>query len=303
MLTKDFHSPKDTKFLWVYEGLTQYLGELIEARCGLMSQTEFRHRITVELRRAVHQQGRQWRTLTDTAAASHILRDKSPNWSGLRRSQDYYMEGMLFWLEADAIIRRNSDGARSLDDFCQKFLGSTSALGRPLAFTREDVIRELRAVANLDWDSLIRRRTESLQEQFDPTVASLLGYEFRLMRKAPNIPAETFRHQSGVDVLDSLGMVLSQAGDVQNLLIGSPADRARLGPAMKVIGVNGRKWSGSRLVEALIQSQDQRPIDLLVADGDELRTIQLHYYDGPRYWSLVRQEQEADLLGEILKAK
>jgi predicted metalloprotease with PDZ domain len=303
MLTKDFHTPKDTELLWVYEGLTQYLGELVEARSGLMSPAEFRHRITVELRKAMHQQGRKWRTLADTAAASHILRDASPSWSGLRRSQDYYMEGMLFWLEADALIRRDSDGARSLDDFCQKFLGSTAASDHPFAFTREDIVHDLKAVADLDWDSLIRRRIESFQEEYDPTVASLLGYKFSLQRKAPTIPATTFRRQSGIDVLDSLGMVVSRDGNVQTLLMGSPADRARLRPAIKIIGVNGMKWSGSRLTDALVQGQDRSPIDLLVEDGDVLRTIQLHYYEGPRYWNMVRQTGEPDLLREIVKKK
>ena len=131
----------------------------------------------------------------------------------------------------------------------------------------------------------------------------MLGYKFQLTRKTPNIPKTTFRHQSGVDVLDSLGMVLSPDGNISNLLLGSPADRARLGPAMKVIGVNGRKWSGARLVEALVEGQDRPPIDLLVEDGDLLRTIQLHYYGGPQYQNLVRQKDEADLLGELLKAK
>jgi predicted metalloprotease with PDZ domain len=303
MLTKDFHTAKDTELLWVYEGLTQYLGELIEARSGLMSPTEFRHRINVELRRAIHQQGRKWRTLADTAAASHILRDGSPSWSGLRRSQDYYMEGMLFWLEADALIRQNSDGAKSLDDFCQIFLGSTATSSHPRAFTRDDIVQDLRAVADLDWDSLIRRRVESFQEQYDPSVVSLLGYEFSLKRQTPNIPAATFRRQSGIDVLDSLGMVIGRDGNVQNLLIGSPADRARFGPTMKIIGVNGLKWSGPRLLEALVKSQDRRPINLLVEDGDELRTIQLHYYEGPRYWNLVRQQGEPDLLLKILEKK
>ena len=303
MLTNDFHTPKDTELLWVYEGLTQYLGELLEARCGLMSHDEFRHRLTVELRNAKHLQGRQWRTLADTAAASHILRDRSPSWSGLRRSQDYYMEGMLFWLEADARIRQATDGKKSLDDFCQRFLRSGSRSDHPYAFSRQDVVNDLTAIADYDWDGLIRRRVESVQEQFDPAVANMLGYDFRLTHEAPEIPATTFRHKKGVDALDSLGLILRQTGEVSNLLLGSPADRARLGPAMTVIGVNGRKWSGPRLIEALKQSQDQRPIELLVANGNELRTIQLHYYDGPRYWNLSRQEEAPDLLTDILKTK
>ncbi|MCG8651244.1 MAG: hypothetical protein MI861_15505, partial [Pirellulales bacterium] len=303
MLTQDFHTRKDTELLWVYEGLTQYLGELVEARSAIMSRDEFRHRLAVELRRAIHQQGRQWRTLADTAAASHILRGNSPSWGGLRRSQDYYMEGMLFWLEADARIRRMSDGAKSLDDFCQSFLGSEATSAHPSAFTREDIVEGLNSIVPWDWDGLIRRRVESFQEQFDPAVAGLLGYQFKLSPNAPNISSLTFRHPAGVDALDSLGILLQSDGKVQNLLLGSPADKARLSPSLQIMGVNGRKWSGARLLEAIAEGQDQHPIELLIADGDELRTIQLHYYDGPRYWNLVRDRTQPDLLNQILKAR
>ena len=70
-----------------------------------------------------HREGRRWRSLEDTGVASHLLRGGSPNWNELRREQDYYFEGALIWLEADAIIRERSQGKQSLDDFCRKFLG------------------------------------------------------------------------------------------------------------------------------------------------------------------------------------
>ena len=303
MLTTDFHSAKDTELLWVYEGLTQYLGELIEARSGLMTADEFRHRLFVELRNATHQQGRQWRTLADTAAASHILRASSPSWSGLRRSQDYYMEGMLFWLEADAQIRRLTSGKKSLDDFCRNFFKSSRKAKMPEPFRRADIVKQLNALAAFKWDGLIARRIESFQQQFDPTVADLLGYKWRLTETKPAIPATTFRHSGSVDLLDSLGLSITSDGMVKRVRLGSAADRARLAPTVKIIGVNDRTWSGERLTEAVRQSSDRRPIDLLVTNGEHLLTLQVQYYDGLRYWNLMRDEQQPDLLTEILKAK
>lgn len=303
MLTTDFHSPKDTELLWVYEGLTQYLGELVEARSGMMSADEFRARLLVELRNATHQQGRQWRTLADTAAASHILRAASPSWSGLRRSQDYYMEGMLFWLEADAQIRRATNNKKTLDDFCHSFFKAPRSSTLPVAFSRDEIVKQLNSVAKFDWDGLIARRVESFQQQFDPAVAELLGYKFQLTATKPTIPSATFRHSRGIDLLDSLGISVATDGKVQRVLLGTPADQARLAPTAEIIGVGKHKWSGKRLTDAVQKSSDRTPIELLITSGDELRTLQIHYYDGLRYWNLNRDETVSDLLAEIVKAK
>jgi predicted metalloprotease with PDZ domain len=303
MLTTDFHTPKDTELLWVYEGLTQYLGELVEARSGMMSADEFRHRLLVELRNATHQQGRQWRTLADTAAASHILRAASPSWSGLRRSQDYYMEGMLFWLEADAHIRHVTNNKKSLDDFCQSFFKAPRSTTLPVSFNRDEVVKQLNSVAKFDWDGLISRRVESFQQQFDPAVADRLGYKFQLTATKPSIPAATFRHSRGIDLLDSLGIAVATDGKVRRVLLGTPADQARLAPTVEIIGVGNHKWSGKRLLDAVEKSSDRTPIELLITSGDEIRTLQLHYFDGLRYWNLNRDETKPDLLADILKAK
>ena len=213
------------------------------------------------------------------------------------------MEGMLFWLEADAQIRRMTNGEKSLDDFCEAFFQASRETKVPNPFTREDVVSQLNSIAEFDWDGLISRRVESFQQQFDPAVASLLGYHWQLGSTKPSIPAGTFRHSRGVDLLDSLGMSVSNDGKVQRVLLGSPADQARFAPSIEIIGVGGRKWSGERLREAVRDSADRQPIELLVTNGDRLRDVQIQYYDGLRYWTLNRDEDQPDLLAEILRPK
>ncbi len=303
MLTSDFHTPKDTQLLWVYEGLTQYLGELVEARSGLMSSDEFKNRIFVELRNAINQQGRQWRTLADTAAASHILRAASPNWGGLRRSQDYYMEGMLFWLEADARIRQLTNGKKSLDDFCHSFFKSQRSVKRPVPFDRNEIVKQLQSVARFDWDGLISRRIESFQQQFDPEVASLLGYSFEIAKQKPKIPANTFRQRSGVDLLDSVGLSMSSSGEVKNVLLDSPADKAMLAPQQEIIAVGGQKWSAARMLNAVELAEQGSPIKLLVSEYDRIKPVQIQYYGGLVYWSLTRDASTEDWLSQILAAR
>ena len=303
MLTSDFHTPKDTELLWVYEGLTQYLGELIEARSGLMSNDEFKNRLFVELRNAMNQQGRQWRTLADTAAASHILRAASPSWGGLRRSQDYYMEGMLFWLEADARIRHLTNGNKSLDDFCHSFFKAKRSASQPSAYSRGEVVKHLQALARFDWDGLISRRIESFQQQFDPEVADLLGFKFEKTNRKPVIPANTFRHGSGIDLRDSLGVSLSASGDIRTVLLDSPADKARLAPQQSIVAVGEYKWSAQRLLDSVAKATSGNPVELLVSDHDRIKPVQIQYYRGLVYWNLNRDESRKDWLSEILKPR
>ena len=300
MLTSDFHTPKDTELLWVYEGLTQYLGELVEARSGLMSDDEFKSRLLVELRNAMNQQGRQWRTLADTAAASHILRAASPSWGGLRRSQDYYMEGMLFWLEADARIRHLTNGNKSLDDFCHSFFEAQRSVKQPAPFDRSEIIKQLQSVAPFDWNGLISRRIESFQQQFDPEVASLLGYSFEITSEKPKISANTFRQRSGVDLLDSLGLSISSSGEVKNVLLDSPADKAMLAPQQKILAVDDHKWSEQRILNSVKQAVQGEPVKLLVLDHDRIKPVQIQYYRGLVYWNLTRDDSKKDWLPQIL---
>ena len=306
MVVNDFHTPMGTDLLWVYEGLTQYLGELVEARCGLMSKDEFCDRVGVELRNAVHQQNRQWRPLVDTGAASHVLRDGSPAWPKLRGSQDYYMEGMLFWLEADAIIRTQTNGQRSLDDFCKAFFACTDPAAnwmtsKPKAFTRQEIVETLNSIAAYDWDGLILRRVESTRESYDPKVAELLGYEFKASAQRPRISPATFRLPSGIDHYDTLGMMLSGDGSITDIRLNSPADKAKLGPGMKIAAIDDRKWSREVLDDAVQRSASSSAINLLVEEGYLMKPVQLQYFDGPKYLSLSRDESKPDMLEKILK--
>ncbi|MES2572021.1 MAG: M61 family peptidase, partial [Verrucomicrobiota bacterium] len=124
MVTSTFHQPERTRLLWVYEGLTQYLGELLAVRAGLLSFEEHLPALANKLDHLMHVDGRKWRPLDDTATASWLNRAHSVSWDQLRRNQDYYNEGLLVWLEADALIREKTGGRKSLDDFCRKFFSA-----------------------------------------------------------------------------------------------------------------------------------------------------------------------------------
>jgi len=213
------------------------------------------------------------------------------------------MEGMLFWLEADARIRQLTNGNKSLDDFCHSFFRSKRSVKKPAPFDRSEVVKLLQSVAPFDWDGLISRRIESFQQQFDPEVASLLGYSFEITSDKPKIPANTFRQRSGVDLLDSVGLSISSSGEVKNVLLGSPADKAMLAPQQKIVAVGDHKWSASRILNSVKQAVQGNPIKLLVSEHDQIKPIQIQYYGGLVYWNLTRDDSKEDWLSQILAAR
>jgi predicted metalloprotease with PDZ domain len=302
MCTPDFHTPQKTKLLWVYEGLAEYLGELLMVRSGMIDAAEYRRMLTATIDSLVHREGRRWRSLEDTAVASPLLRDGSPNWSELRRGQDYYFEGALIWLEADAIIRERTKGRRSLDDFCRKFLGPGPTDAHVIPYDLDDVVKALTDVCDFDWGPFLRDRTEKPLDALPLDVLTRCGYRLGYTNRPPN-PSDRIarRGGAGVSARDSLGLGFDGEGKITDVIPGMIGDKSGLGPGMKVIGVNGRVFSCRRLLDALADSVSRRKIEFLLIEGDHFRTVVLDYADGPRYLEVVRDPDKPDLLAEILK--
>ncbi|QJW99631.1 M61 family metallopeptidase [Frigoriglobus tundricola] len=300
MITADFHAPQKTKLLWVYEGLTEYLGEVLSVRAGLLTPDEYKLTLTNKIRTLSRTDGRRWRPLEDTAVAAHLGRNPGNSWNQLRRGQDFYMEGMLLWYECDALIREKTDGARSLDDFCKRFFAAVPGQKAVAGYDLADVVRDLKATADYDWEAFLRRRVTAPQEALPLEVVGRLGYRLKYADKLPGagqlgVPPEN-------PAADSLGLSLP-GGVVTTVDPGLPADKAGLAPGMKVIGVNGKRFSPNRLRDAIADSVSRKKVELLVEDGEDFRTIVVPYSDGLRYLELERVPSTPDVLGDILKPR
>jgi predicted metalloprotease with PDZ domain len=302
MITADFHTPQKTRLLWVYEGLTEYLGEILSVRAGLVSPDEYKLTLASHIRGLTRTAGRQWRPLEDTAVAAHLARNPGRSWNQLRRVQDFYMEGMLLWYECDTIIREQTDGARSLDDFCQRFFAKVPGQETVVGFELNDVVRDLNATAKYDWEGFLRRRVESPQESLPLAVVGRLGYRLKYSDKPAGSELKDAVLPPENPAADSLGVALAD-GVVRAVDPGLPADKAGLAPGMKVIGVNGKKLSTNRLRDAIADSVTRQKVEFLIEDGEEFRTITIPYADGLRYLELERIAGQPDVLAEILKPR
>ena len=304
LATPDYQQPMKSELLWVYEGLTTYLGELLTARSGLWSVTNYLEHLALVAALLDHQRGRDWRPLADTTVAAHLLYYARPEGSSWRRGVDFYPEGELIWLEADVTIRERTGGKRSLDDFCQRFFGGESGPPRVVPYTFEDVLGALNDVAPFDWRRFFQQRVYSLNPR-----APLGGIErggWRLVYR--DTPSDMLKNaeagKKATDLSFSLGLALKEDGTILDVIPGLPADRAGVGPGMKLVAVNNRHWKPELLRTAIKEaSSGAAPLELLVENGDVFKTCRLDYREGERYPYLERDAAKPDLLSEIIKPR
>ena len=300
LATRNYQDPMVGDLLWVYEGLTEYLGEVLTARSGLWTAEQYRESMAATAAMLDHRAGRSWRPLEDTARSVQILRLQGPAWQSWRRGLDYYPEGASIWLEVDTIIRQQTQGQKSLNDFCRLFHGGESGPPKVVPYTFDDVVKTLNQVTPYDWAGLLK----TLVNSTDPH-APLGGIErggWRLVyNDQPNLFIKTAdKVRKSVDASYSLGFVVREDGTLSDVIYGSPAYAAGIGPGMQLVAINGRAWSKDVLQDALRASKDSKePIDLLIENAKFFKTYSIAYHDGVRNPHLERAEG-ADLLGGIV---
>jgi len=303
LATPNYQEPMIGDLLWVYEGLTDYLGNLLAERSGLLTDDQYREQLAATAAMLDHQTGRRWRPLEDTARSVQTLRTLlAPEWQSWRRSLDYYPEGELIWLEVDATIRQLTSGKRSLNDFCRSFHGGQSGPPQVVPYTFNDVVKALNEVAPHDWGAMLNERVNSTSKN-----APLGGIDtggWRLVyNDKPNlvIQAAAKRYKFS-DFSYSVGFTLSEEGKFDDVIVGSPAYQAGVGPGMKLVAVNRRKWSPELLHDAIKASKgSNQAIELLVENGQFFKTFSVPYHDGEKNPHLERVTGKPDILGDLLK--
>jgi predicted metalloprotease with PDZ domain len=300
LATPDYSDPMKGNLLWVYEGLTQYIGEILTPRSGLLTAEEFRQELAREAAMLDTRAGRAWRSLQDTADAAQLLYQARKDYADLRRSVDYYEEGTLIWLEADVTIRQLSHGAKSLDDFVKAFAGTPSTGPMVKPYTFEDVVQTMNQVQPHDWTTFFRQRLQSTSPH-----APLGGIEnggWKLVYT--DQPSQLWRDHEAYDkVCDlsySIGLTAKDDGVIDDVKMNGPAQKAGVTPTTRIIAVNGRRFNAQLLRETVAASgKSTAPLEIMVEDGEFYKTFRIDYHGGEKYPVLVRDERKADLLSAI----
>ncbi|HYK54333.1 MAG TPA: hypothetical protein VEV38_12490 [Candidatus Eremiobacteraceae bacterium] len=298
LIQPDYQKPERTDLLWVYEGLNQYLGDMLAFRSDFNPPAEYPEYLAHIYAQMDYEPGRLADPLVDTAIAAPYLYSAPDEWSSQRRSAgDFYTEGELVWLSVDAIIRQQSHGARSLDDFLKAFDGQQNTPPMVVPYTRDDVEAALEKVQPYDWHGFFEKWVYDVAPHPAPYGIDLTGWRL-VWSETPNRWDELDEETGGpADFRYSLGFSTRDDGKINDVLAGSPAARAGMGTETQIIAVNGRAFSISGLHHALADAKDpSRSIELLLRDDDLYRTVEVPYHGGDRYPHLERVAGTDDIL-------
>lgn len=309
LATPDYQAPMKGDLLWVYEGLTQYYGVMLAARSGMMPLKIFREYLASTAAYLNGRPGRTWRDLQDTAIAAQILYSVPPEGSSWRRGVDYYDESTLIWLEADTIIRKQTNNKKSLDDFCRAFHGGENTPPKVAPYTFEDVVAGMSDVLSYDWRAFFTERLKS-----HGPGAPLGGLENSGWKLTFSETPNEFEHvneiaNQEVNFQFSLGIFVHAPGgedgdQILDVIPHSPSADAGLAPGMRLVAVNGRKWSPEILRDAIKRAKGtSEPIDLLAQNGDFYQTCRIDYHGGERYPHLEPVSGKVDMLSDITRMK
>jgi predicted metalloprotease with PDZ domain len=306
LVAPGYDVPLRGDLLWVYEGLTTYLGEVLTARSGIWTEEQYRDSLALAAADATARVGRKWRNLQDTADSGPIIYYSPNEWSSQRRGTDFYREGALVWLEVDTQLRELSQGRASLDTFAKAFFGSDPDRLVVRPYSLADILQALGAIQPYDWKHFFQSRLQSHESApLNGITQSGWTLSYSEMPSAAFRARERMRHQ--LDLSYSLGLQIdlseAPAAKVADVVWDSPAFAAGLAPGMVILAVDGRVFTPEwlREIERTSAARSQ-PIQLLVRDADRVETLSVAYRGGARYPRLERNTGE-DWLSRILRSR
>ncbi len=281
--TPDFRTPMRDSLLWVYEGQTQFWGYVLQARSGLVSKQD-----TLDAYAGIAGSydlapARQWRNLLDTTNDPVISSRRPKGWTSWQRSEDYYNEGLMVWMEVDAMLRQQSGGTKSIDDFAKAFFGVRDGDWGELTYTFDDVAATLNAIQPYDWAGFLKKRITETGQPAPVNGFAMNGY--KLVYTAEPTKYFTNAEKSGpTNVTYSIGLSIAKDGEIGAVIWDSPAFKAGLDVGTVVQAVNGVGYSGDVMKAAIVTAQTSKePIRLLVKNGTRYREVPIDYHNGPRY--------------------
>ena len=303
--TANYNTPMRDSLLWVYEGQTQYWGYVLQARSGMGTQEEILgYFASAAALYGPGRPGRVWRNVLDTTNDPPIAQRKAQAWTSWQRSEDYYVEGLLIWLDADTLIRERTGGKKSLDDFARAFFGVNDGHYDQLTYTFDDVVKTLNEVTPYDWSKFLKDRVEGNGPVPLDSLARA-GYRLEWQEK-PTVWGKQAEDIGNSRLLTySLGFTVNGSAALTSVLWDGPAFKQGLTVGQTIVAVNGESYTIDRLKAAITAAKGNgKSPELLIKNGDRYKTYTFDYHDGLRYPMLVKIDPKAkSSLDDILAAK
>lgn len=303
LATASFNVPMGDSLLWVYEGQTQFWGNVVAARSGLVSQDQARDLLAmVAATYDKNRPGLSWRSIGDTTNDPTIAQRRPLSYRNYQMSEDYYSGGQMVWLDVDTKLRELTKNKRNLDDFAKAFFGMKDGDWKVNPYTFDDVVATLNGIAPMDWATYLHERIDGHRNDLEGIERG--GWKL-VYNDKPSDAVKAFESRRHfTDLTYSAGFSVSAKGDIADVRWDGPAFNAGLAPGMHIVAVNDKEFDGDALKDAVTASKGtSAPIELLVKNFDTYKTIKIDYHGGLMYPHLERDKSKPDWLGELYKTK
>jgi len=300
----NYNIPLQDSLMWVYEGQTQFWGNVLSARSGMVTRQQALDALAMTAASYDATIGREWRAMQDTTNDPIISQRQPKGWLSWQRDEDYYVEGALIWLDADTLIREKTNGRKSLDDFARAFFGKNDGEFDEAPYTFEDVVSALNGVVEHNWASFLRTRLDGHGPGAPLDGLERGGYRLIYTDTPSDYQKTLYAEYERSNFWYSLGLQTDNSSKINGVLWEGPAFKAQLAVGMQIIAVNGDAASPNRLGAAITAAKDTTtPISLIVKDGERYRTVEIPYHGGLRYPHLERIAGTPDRLGDLYTAR
>ena len=302
--TPNYNVPMRNSLLWVYEGQTEYWGGVLAARSQLWTRQQALDYVAMLAALYQASPGRDWRSLQDTTDQPIIQYGPPLAWPSWQRATEYYGVGFLIWLDADTLIREQSHGQRSLDDFAREFFGMDDGSYGELTYTFDQLVAALNRVQPYDWATFLHQRIDAVNVDAPTGGVTRGGYRLVFNETPSDLYKASDELRKHTSLTYSVGLSVDKDGEIKDVLWNGPAFKAGLAPGSRIIAVNEVAFDVDRLKSAIKAAQHAtEPISLIVREGERFRTLRLDYHGGLRYPHLERDPNQPDLLGGIFATK
>ncbi len=283
-MVPDFSTPLVNDLLWVYEGQDQFWGYVLGARSGLFTKQETLDAFAAIAANQDNRRARDWRDVEDTTRDPVITDRRPKGWVSYQRSEDYYNEGLLIWLDVDATLRARTGGAKGLQDFVRQFVAGPDGKWDARAFTFNDIVGILNGLSPYDWASFLKERINGKAANAPLSGLTLGGYRLVYSSEPTGIFRDQEKRSGEMNLNYSLGMSIGKGGHVSGVIWDGPAFKAGLTTAADILAVNGRAYSDDALRDAVVLAEGGKdPIKLIIRTGRVVREVAIQWNGGLRY--------------------
>jgi predicted metalloprotease with PDZ domain len=300
--TPNYETPMRGSLLWVYEGMTQYWGQVLSARSGMWTKEQALDFLAMTAAAYQYRVGREWRPLGDTTLDPILSSRRPAPWRSWQRNEDYYSEGLLIWLDADTLIRERTRGRSSLDDVARAFFGVDDGSWTPKTYTFDDVVAALNGAVPHDWAAFLRERIDAAGTEAPLDGLERGGYRLSFAEERTPSQRDSEQYNKNADFTYSIGLSFGENGNITQVQWDGPAFNQGATVGTQVVAVNGVSFSAEALRRAITVAKDTAspPIELLLKTGDQYRMVTIDYRGGLRYPRLERVDGSPDRLSDIL---